>query len=69
MEGLISLENTDKGASFCTQKPVLNDIISVAECKEYLGNQELPDKKVTDIKNNLIGIVNSVINSYLDDFR
>ena len=69
MEGLISLENTDKCTFVCTQKSVPNDIISVAECKEYLGNQELPDKKVTDIKNNLIGIVNSVINSYLDDFR
>jgi len=69
MEGLNSLGNTDKGTFICTQKPAFDDIISVAECKEYLGNQELSDKKVTDIKNNLIGIIDSVINSYLDDFR
>jgi hypothetical protein len=69
MEGLISVEDTNKGSLVCTQKPVLNDIISVAECKEYLGNCELTDNKVNDIKNNLIGIIDSVINSYLDGFR
>ena len=52
-----------------TQKPIGETIISVEECKKYLGDFELSDENAKDIKNNLVGIVNSVISIYLEDFR
>jgi hypothetical protein len=46
-----------------------NEIISTEECKQYFGKFELSDQRIADIKNNLVGIVDSIINSYLDNFR
>lgn len=46
-----------------------NEVITIEECKQYFGKFELSDQRITDIKNNLVGIVDSVINSYLDNFR
>lgn len=54
---------------FCTHKSSDSEVMSTKECKQYFEKFELTDKRITDIKNNLIGIVNKIINSYFDDFR
>lgn len=46
-----------------------DSLISLEECKKYLEKYALNDQRIISIKNNLIGIVDSVINSYLDDFN
>lgn len=46
-----------------------NDIITNEECKKCLGKYDLTDQRILVIKDNLIGIVDSLINSYLEDFR
>lgn len=63
-----SITNDCKSDLVCSQESIYNDIISIAECKGYFGN-DLPDEKVKEMKNNLIGIVNSVINFYLEGFN
>ena len=45
------------------------DVISIEECRKYLGKYELDDKKLLEIKNYLLGIIDKSINSYLDEFR
>ena len=55
--GLCSLEDTNP------------KVISVKECKEYLGKFNLSDERIIEIRNYLIGVVDKSINSYLDDFR
>lgn len=69
MNELNSITSDCENGLVCTQEPTYNDIISITECKNYLGSQELSDEKVKDMKNNLVGIVNSVINFYLEDFK
>lgn len=64
-----SITSDCENGLICTQKPENNDIISVAEFKKYFGSLELSDEKVKDINNNLVGIVNSVINFYLEGFK
>jgi len=53
----------------CVSKPIDDEIISDKECKQFFGKFELSDKRMIEIKNNLIGVVNSIVNTYLDDFR
>lgn len=48
------------------KKPI--ELVSVEECKQCLKKYNLPDDQVLQIKDNLIGIVDSIINSYLDEF-
>lgn len=46
-----------------------SELISNDECNYYLGRYELSDQRVTSIKDNLIGIVDSVFSSYLEEFK
>jgi hypothetical protein len=68
MEGLNSTTSVYQSELICSQESHYNDIISTAECKKFFG-ENLPDEKATEIKNNLVGIVNSVINFYLEGFK
>lgn len=45
-----------------------NEIITNEECKKCLEKYNLTDQRISEIKDNLIGIVDSLINSYLEDF-
>ena len=45
------------------------EIITTEECKKCLGKYDLTDQRISAIKDNLIGVVDSLINSYLEDFR
>lgn len=44
-------------------------IMSLEECKKLLGEYNLTDQRILDIRNNLIGIVDSVLNTYLEGFK
>ena len=46
-----------------------SELITTEECQKYLGKFKLDDEKVVTIKDNLVGIVDSIINSYLEKFR
>lgn len=45
-----------------------NEIISTKECKEILG-QELSDERILSIRDNLVGIIDSIINQYIEEFK
>lgn len=45
-----------------------NELVSFDECKHKLEKYNLSDEEIRRIRNGLIGITNSVINSYLDEF-
>lgn len=45
------------------------EVVSFNECKIHLSRYELSDQRVTSIKDNLIGIVDSVFSSYLEEFK
>lgn len=69
MEDLNSITNSSEKVLVYGQEPAFDDIISVAECKKYFSEQALSDEKIIDMKNNLVGIVNSVISYYLESFK
>ena len=50
-------------------KPTNPEVMSLEECKEYLGKYNLSDERILEIRNNLVGIVDHVLNAYLNDFR
>ncbi|MEI6040169.1 MAG: hypothetical protein WCP93_02365 [Candidatus Berkelbacteria bacterium] len=52
-----------------TPKSAIDEIVSFDECKKHFEKYDLDDKRVIEIKNNLVGIVNTIIDSYLEDFR
>ena len=54
---------------FSTPKNTDNEVISFKECKEHFAKYDLDDRKIKDIKNNIEGIVNSIIGSYLETFK
>lgn len=45
------------------------EIISVEECKKYLGKYQLSDQRIAEIRDNITGIVDNLLNSYLKDLR
>ena len=53
----------------CDYKSNNDEIISIEECKKYLGKCNLTDERILAIKDNLIGIVDSILNSYLEEFK
>ena len=46
--------------------PDSQEAISLEECREYLAAYSLTDEQVTALKNNLIGVVDSILNNYLE---
>jgi hypothetical protein len=65
----IQQDNSKADIFSSTHESTDNEVVSIEECKQYFQKFNLTDKRIIDIKNNLIGIVNGIINSYLDDFR
>jgi len=43
-----------------------DEIFSTEECKSYLKKYGLDDKRIQAIKDNLIGLVDNIINSYIE---
>jgi hypothetical protein len=50
------------------KKTINTEIISLDECKKYVGDLNLSDQRIIEIRNSVIGIVDSVINAYLENF-
>ena len=46
-----------------------DEIISLEECKKYLASYNLTDQRILDIRNNMIGIIDSTLNAYLEGFK
>lgn len=46
-----------------------SEIISIEECKKYLGKFNLSDEKLLELRNYLAGIIDKSFNLYLDDFK
>ena len=64
-----SKSSSVKGNSSGTRKSADNDIISLKECRAYFKDSDVSDSMVKTMRNNLVGIVDSVINTYLEEFR
>lgn len=45
------------------------EIITLEECKKLVGSTSLSNERVLAIRNGVIGIVNSVLNAYLENFE
>jgi hypothetical protein len=45
-----------------------SELVSLEECKRQLAKYNLSDEQVSQLKNSLIGIVDNIINSYLNEF-
>lgn len=54
---------------FSAPKITGNEVISFGECKKYFEKYDLDDKKIKAIKNNVEGIVNTIISSYLETLK
>lgn len=47
----------------------LDDVsISIEDCRKILQNYDLTDEQLSLIRNSIIGIADSVINSYIDEY-
>lgn len=63
-------QSSHSNNSLCIPPEDINShVISVEDCKKYLGKFELTDEKILEIRNYLIGIIDKSMSSYLDDFR
>jgi hypothetical protein len=70
-QAIIKKRNSGKpeassGMNSYDKKP---ELLSLEECKEHLGKYNLSDQEILNIRDNLTGIVDSIINSYLDNFK
>lgn len=45
------------------------DVISIEECKKIVSAFELSDEKVMQLRNYIIGITNSTMDIYLEEFK
>jgi hypothetical protein len=52
-----------------TQELPSEEIISLEACKKHVEKFQLADERVVEIRNNMIGIVNSILNAYLSNFE
>ena len=50
-------------------KSLEKGVISIDECKKYLSKYNLSDTQIANLRNCIIGIADSVINTYLDEFE
>jgi hypothetical protein len=60
------MDDLSQKNSIEAKKP--SELVSLEECKRQLAKYNLSDEQVSQLKNSLIGIVDSIINSYLDEF-
>ena len=58
-----------KGGLFCARKLADNEIISLRECQDYFKGSNVSESMIKIVRNNLVGVVDSVINTYLEEFR
>jgi hypothetical protein len=45
------------------------ELITLEECRKLVGTLPLSDERILAIRNGVIGIVNSVLNAYLERFE
>ena len=58
-----------KGNLSCARKPADSEIISLPECRGYFKGANISESMMKIVRNNLVGVVDSVINTYLEEFR
>jgi len=63
---LTDIESSDDGLLLNQEN---HQALSTQECKNRLGKYGLSDKRIESIRNNLIGILDSIINSYVEEFK
>lgn len=51
-----------------TQEVPSDELISLEECKAFVGEFSLADERVLLLRNSMIGIINSALNAYLENF-
>lgn len=44
------------------------EVITLEECKGYIGKYDLTDQRILEIRNTVIGIVDSALNSYVKNY-
>jgi len=45
------------------------EVISLSECRKYCKRLAISDQRMIEISNSLVGIVDSIINSYLEGLQ
>ncbi len=58
-----------KNQTINLKEQALSELISIKECKQYVGKFSLSDQQIFEIRNTLIGIVDKSIDAYLDNFK
>lgn len=66
---MIELNKKGRSVLKTGRLPADNEIISIKECRGYFNSSKVSDKAIRIIRNNLVGVVDSLINTYLEDFR
>lgn len=51
------------------EKPNSNEVLTLEECRKQLGQYNLTDEQLIVLKNSLVGLVDSILNQYINDFR
>lgn len=65
LEALQPIKERKPSSLTNTKKSSTQEIISLEECKQYVGEFQLSDRRIIEIRNNMIGIIDQVINAYL----
>lgn len=64
---ILQPENLDLAGHFPPNDLTDKEIISLDECKRYIGECGLTDPRILEIRNNMVGIVDRIINVYLEN--
>ena len=60
---------TRKAKAAAASEIIDDPIITTKECQGYLEKYGLDDQRITTFRNSLVGIVDSILNSYIEEFE
>jgi hypothetical protein len=69
MELNLQIKSEQLDVHFSSPKSKDNEVISFKECKAHLEQYGLDDERINNLKNNVEGIVNTIISAYLETFK
>lgn len=69
MELNLQIKSEQLDVHFSSPNNSNNEVISFDECKSHFEKYGLDDKRIKNIKNNVEGIVNTIISAYLETFK
>ena len=61
--------NHETGDVLSTPTQKTDELITIEECKEYLGKFNLSDQQVSEMRNYLVGVIDKALSSYLEGFK